>query len=59
MISIGQDALGSKFAHFGMSNGFYGSARGGADESWSLNVAVRGMNNTNAHKASLFDDVEF
>ena len=39
--------------------GFDGSARGGADESWRLDVAMRGMNGSGTHKPGLFFDVEF
>ena len=59
VVSIGKDTLGTKLAHLVVSDGFNGSTRGGADESWGLNIAVRRMDDAGAHEAVLFDDVEF
>ena len=59
MIGVGKNGLAAEFAHLGVSDSFDGSAGGGADEGGGLNVAVRSMNNADAHEAVLFDDVEF
>lgn len=59
VISVGENGLAAEFAHLGMSDGLNGGAGGSANEGWSLNITVRGMDDADAHKASLFDDVEF
>ena len=59
MVSVGENGLTAEFVHFGMSNSFDRGTRSGADESWSLNIAMRRMNNAGAHEVFLLDDVEF
>ena len=55
---VGEDALRAELAHLGMSDSFNGSAGGGANKCWSLNIAVWRMNDAGAHKTFLFDNVE-
>ena len=59
VVSVGENALGSKFTHLLASNGFDGSASSGTDEGWSFNIAVWRMDNAGTHEAILFFDVEF
>ena len=59
VVCISENALRAKFAHLGVGDGFNGGTGGGTDESWSLDVAVWRMDDAGAHKAFLFDNVEF
>lgn len=58
VVSVGENGLATEFAHLGVSDGFDGSAGGGANEGWSLNVAMWRMDNADAHEAGLFDNIE-
>ncbi len=59
MIGISEDTLRTKFAHLGVSDSFNGSAGGGANESWGLNIAVWRMDDASAHESLLLGNVEF
>ena len=59
MISIREDRLRAEVAHFLHRQGFHGRASGGADESRSFNVAVRGMDRADAGEADGFFNIEF
>jgi hypothetical protein len=58
VISVSEDGLAAEGAHFGISEGFDAGASSGADESWRLDVAVRGVDSADAHEADLLVDVE-
>lgn len=59
MVGVGKNGLRAELAHLVKSQGLDGCASSGANESWSLNVAVRGMNSADTHEVGLFLDVEF
>ena len=58
VISVSEDGLAAEGAHFGIGEGFDAGASSGADESWRLDVAVRGVDSADAHEADLLVDVE-
>lgn len=59
MIGVGENALRAKLAHLGVSDSFNGGAGGGADKSRRLDVAMWRVDDTGAHEAGLFDNIEF
>ena len=59
MIGVGKNGLAAEFVHLGVSDSFDGSASSSTNKGGSLDVAMWGMNNADAHEAGLFDDAEF
>ena len=59
MIRVCENGLAAEFAHLGVSDSFDGGASSSTNKGGSLDVAMWGMNNADAHEAGLFDDAEF
>lgn len=58
MICISENALTTKLAHLSVSKSFDGGTSGGTNKGWGFNVAVWGMNSTDAHEAGLLFDIK-
>lgn len=58
MIGVGEDGLRANGFHLVNGEGFDGGTCGGAHESWGLDIAVWCVDDADAGKAGLLDDVE-
>ena len=58
MVSVGENGLAAEVGHLLHGESLDGGSCGGADKSWRVDVAMRGMDNSDAGEAGLMFDIE-